>query len=511
MPYTPHPKQRQFHNSPAKVKWLQAGRRGGKTRGALQEVLKGIDELSREWVRLPGQRPTTAAQAQLIPAIHVWTVAPTKAQMFQVWNEMQAFIPEGIVARSNPYSQGTRGGSRGSGFKENALHVWLEFKDRNGRHLRNRPRPIVFWELRSADNPESLQSAGLDFLHVTEAQDIDERAWNKMRPMISSPGRAGRALVEGIPPRSRSHWFARYFARAKADPNERREAFSWTFLDNPLMSPDQAEEIRDDREVMMEEEWNRLYMAIQPEGAGSFFQKVHEAAVATEHSRPQDGVRYVAGLDLGRSNDATVLIIKDRANRNSVHAIELRKTDWVLQKETILAAGRYWGLGQIVMDSTGLGGQFARDEMYMELAREGINLTPFNFTPLSKYHDLFVPYRLALEQGTVTYPASWNKLTEQLQDIQHRETANRGHTFSTVSGGHDDWVDAEVMALYACEPAPMQIGGVSRTRVISGIRGQNSGPASRPKRRKLIHAAQASRHSEDEVPDFILNGHEVKL
>lgn len=461
---------------------------------------------------MPGQKPQTAEQAQLIPAIHVWTVAPTKAQMFQVWNEMQAFIPEGIVARANPYSSGTRGGSRGSGFKENALHVWLEFKDRNGKYLRDRPRPIVFWELRSADNPESLQSAGLDFLHVTEAQDIQETAWNKMRPMISSPGRAGRALVEGIPPRGRAHWFARYFARAKREPNERRAAFSWSFLDNPLMSADQAQEIMEDKEVMMEEEWNRLYMAIQPEGQGAFFPKVMEAAIAIEQSKPLQGAKYVAGLDLGRSNDATVLIIKDRSTRESVHAIELRRTDWILQKETILAAARHWGLSQIVMDSTGLGGQFARDEMYMELAREGINLTPFNFTPLSKYHDLFVPYRLALAQGTVTFPATWNKLIEQLQDIEHKETSNRGHIFSTVSGGHDDWVDAEVMALFASEPAPVALGGVSRSNVISGVRGQNASKPTSSRNKKLLVSVREERYGDaEQESDLIINGVPTKV
>lgn len=511
MPYSPHPKQREFHQSPAKVKWLQAGRRGGKTRAALQEVLKGIDELSREWVKLPGQQPQSAEDAQLIPSIHVWTVAPTKAQMYQVWNEMQAFIPPQLVARANPYSQGTRGGVRGSGFKENALHVWLEFKDRSGKHLRNRPRPIVFWELRSADNPESLQSAGLDFLHVTEAQDIDERAWNKMSPMLLSAGRAGRGLVEGIPPYGRSHWFARNFAAAQRSPNSRREAFQWTFADNPLISAEQLQEVNEAKETMMEEDWNRLYMAIQPEGAGAFFQKITDAATAKELSRPEEGAVYVAGLDLGRSNDATVLIIKNRRTRASVHVVELRKTDWVAQKETIIAAARYWGLKQIVMDSTGLGGQFARDEMYMELAHEGINLTPFNFTPLSKYHDLFLPYRLSLEQQTVTFP-KWPRLIEQLEDIEHRQTSNRGHVFSSISGGHDDWVDAEVMALFACDPAPSQLGGVKPARSIPGLRGQNSGPRTSRRTRKLLVSARESRHVlTEDPPDLIVNGEPVNL
>ena len=63
---------------------------------------------------------------------------------------------------------------------------------------------------------------------------------------------------------------------------------------------------------MMEDDWNRLYMAIQPEGAGAFFRKVDVASRGQELYAPKSGEEYVAGLDLGRSNDATVLIVKNR-------------------------------------------------------------------------------------------------------------------------------------------------------------------------------------------------------
>ena len=458
MPYQPHEHQLKLHRSKAKVKWNQTGRRGGKTRSALEEDLAVIESLSHKYVQFPNSdKKQTAEEARLVPAIHVWTVAPTKAQMYQVWNEMQAFIPEYLVSKTNPYRDNKLGGGRGSGFKEDALHVWLTFKDRNGRWLRGRdgkvrPRPIVFWELKSADNPESLQSVGLDFLHVTEAQEIDERGWNKLRPTLSSPGRAGRALIEGIPPVSPSHWFARNFKRAKEKPSRRREAFSWSAFDNPLLTDEQKEEILEDKETMMEEDWNRLYMAIQPEGVGAFFRKVDKAARGKELLRPDHTQEYVAGLDLGRSNDATVLIVKNRKTRESVSATELLKTDWTLQMETIRSEARRWNLRQIVMDSTGLGGQFARDIMYNEMLAEGIPVVAFNFTPVAKYHDLYLPYRVALEHEQVSFPPEWSKLSSQLMDTTHKETANRGHVFGTSSGGHDDWADAEVLALYGCDP-----------------------------------------------------------
>ena len=519
MPYTPHEHQLKLHRSKAKVKWNQTGRRGGKTRSAFEEDLAVIESMSHQYVNIPSLKPNmTAEEARLVPAIHVWTVAPTKAQMYQVWNEMQAFIPDHLVSRTNPYRDNALGGGRGSGFKEDALHVWLVFKDRRGQWLRGkdgkpRPRPVVFWELKSADNPDSLQSVGLDFLHVTEAQEIAEIVWNKMRPMLSSPGRAGRALVEGIPPVSPAHWFARNFRRAKENPSIRREAFTWTAFDNPLLTEEQRLEIMEDKETMMEDDWNRLYMAIQPEGAGAFFRKVDKAAIGTELYKPERGEEYVAGLDLGRSNDATVLIVKNRRTRETVSATELLKTDWTIQIETIRSEARRWQLRQITMDSTGLGGQFARDIMYVEMLAEGIPVVAFNFTPVSKYHDLFLPYRVALEHENVTFPDTFTKLNTQLMDITHKETVNRGHVFGTGSGAHDDWVDAEVLALYGCDPVEYsRKARVTKKDVGMEPLRPNFVSSKRKKQNPYIYITREARHAEanDEIDTIIEQGELIR-
>ena len=63
---------------------------------------------------------------------------------------------------------------------------------------------------------------------------------------------------------------------------------------------------------------------------------------------PESGRHYVAGLDLGRSNDPTVMIIKDRVSRHSVAAIELIKTDWSLQVETVKVACKNENINWII-------------------------------------------------------------------------------------------------------------------------------------------------------------------
>ena len=497
--YNPYPWQQDMHNNKAKLKFVQAGRRAGKTRSALHEALSAIKEASLTPVQFPNdKRKLTSDEAGLVPPIHVWTVAPTRAQMLQVWNEMQTFIPKHLVREKRDRQAGGRGG----GFKHDELNVWLDFKNENGSWLNGRWRKSVFWELKSADNPEGLQTVGLDFLHMAEAQDIKEAAWNKVRPTLNSPGRLGRAIIEGIPPESTQHWFARNFKVAKLKKSVRRAAFHASTFDNPHLTDEDKEEIKEEKATLTENIWERFYLAQQPEGAGNFFRNLAAAytkADSVELARPVDGRFYVAGLDLGRTNDPTVMIIKDRQSRTSVSAVELKRTDWALQVETIKREASRWNVQEIYMDSTGLGGKFGEDVLYRELMEESIPVVGYNFTQAKKYQ-LFLDYAISLEKETVAFPQSWSKLISQLEDIAHRESANRGHTFYTVSSGHDDWVDAECLALMACDPA-MDIGEQkfipASKKGITPINSGYSGKMSRLKRWRK--ARQENEQQEAEI------------
>ena len=70
--YEAYPWQKEMHNSKAKIKFVQAGRRAGKTRSALQEVLRVIREASTKPVQFPGKKEKlTAEQAGLVPPIYM--------------------------------------------------------------------------------------------------------------------------------------------------------------------------------------------------------------------------------------------------------------------------------------------------------------------------------------------------------------------------------------------------------------------------------------------------------
>ena len=114
-------------DSDAKIKWVQAGRRAGKTRSSLMEAMSVIEKAaSTPVITGDSKEKLTAKKANLVPEIHIWTVAPTRAQMLQVWNEMQVFIPDEYVRKTRRKGQA---GGRGGGFKQDDLHVWLDLKN----------------------------------------------------------------------------------------------------------------------------------------------------------------------------------------------------------------------------------------------------------------------------------------------------------------------------------------------------------------------------------------------
>lgn len=501
--YRPSPWQEQMHKLPQPRKWIWVGRRGGKGRGVLHETLGVIDTASKT----PFMHEGTDMTDSLTPQIHVWCVAPNYGQAQQVWNEMKAFIPPHMVKPP----RNMRGNRSSTGWNEASMNVWLDLPAQDANGVR-RARQEVFWEIKSADNFEMLQTVGLDFLWMTESQDIKQGAWDKVRPILSSPGRLGRACIEGIPPLNRSHWFSRGYWDAIRNPSRMDVAVTATTFDNIYLTEDQKEDIINEKRKTTEPMWERMYMAKQPDAGGAFFSgwaidRAKRAEARVRRNPASSG--YVAGLDLGKQTDPTVLIIKDRVTRESVFAIEMLKTDWVVQKATLEAECRRWSVDRILMDSTGMGG----DVLFDEFMNMGMPVEGFKFTNSSK-HQLFLEYAVALEKETTSFPPEWDKLQIQLEGFEVTSDNSSGmFRYRQVDNGHDDWLDAEALALRACDPAVEEGSGFKRPKAnISGVKAINGANTAS----STMMNIQEARYDqwlamEQEPEDITVNGEPVRL
>ena len=434
--YTPHRTQKEFHSIPwgtVHTKLLMAGRRWGKSRASVVEGLATIGEIAK----MPFIDPVTKADLTntLLPPIHVWVVVPTYAQASQLIEEYVAMTPNHMVIREKKKAV--------TGQEDRTLRLLMQSK--KGSLLPGVVRPEAKIEFKSADRDWGLISVGLDFVHVSEAQNVKESAWNVLRPTLKSPGRAGRAVIEGSAPFTPSHWFANMFTTAR-----RLEGYScshYTSFENPLLTASDLKKIQEEKEVGSLIEWERQYLARVSSDQGGFFRNIDTQAIAEELPSPIFGRRYVAGLDVGRVDD-TVMIVKDAQSRHSVAVLEMRGTSWETQLDRIERFGNEWKPEIITMDSHGMG----NDILYEQLSNRGLPLIAQKFSMQEK-RNLYENYAGALEQGTTGYPDSWFKLKYQLGSIIFKRTASGGTVLQPeAENGNDDWVDAECMALKGCDP-----------------------------------------------------------
>ena len=397
--YQPIPPQREMHESPALWKYCEAGRRLGKSRTAFWDGMKHYAALV-----------STPAPAYLVPPIHFWSVVPTYKQGLQQWHEMKTFIPPELVGQILEQD-------------------WLIYL------IGSELRPYALWELKSSDNPTSLQTVGLDYLHIGEAQDVSNEAWARLAPTLTSPHRLGALFAEGIPSLNRSHWFERGHAEAEEDSSGKRRYFHYTSYDNPLLEKASIDSMRS---VLPGRDFRRFYLAEHVGLDSSYFGDVHACVRGDLLDGPVEGRTYVMSADLGRKVDPTILLVGDYASRQVVAYRELDHRDWNVQLEAIASTYQTWRCSRLAIDATGVG-----DPVQQQLRYRGLSVKPFIFTPTTR-QQLYTTLAIAIEKQSIHYPYI-SKLLQQLEAAMPQERGARVQM--VVEAEHDDYVAALALLL----------------------------------------------------------------
>lgn len=192
---SPHPKQIDFIQSPAKRKIIRAGRRSGKTVGvsifAVEQYLKGK---------------------------RILYGAPTQEQVDRFWTSVTRALQEPIDAEV--------------------------FYKNETKHIIELPNTEQRIRAKTAWNADTLRGDYADILILDEFQLIAEDAWNTVgAPMLADNN--GDAIFIYTPPSLHSRSVskatdpqnaAKMFKRAAADTSGRWQAFHFTSYDNPYIS-----------------------------------------------------------------------------------------------------------------------------------------------------------------------------------------------------------------------------------------------------------------------------------
>ena len=412
--YKPHSGQRIIHESGAKQKWLEAARRWGKGRTGLGE----LEQAYLDWIDLflKGKR-----DGALVPHFHAWVVAPNYNQARQPWHEILEFLPSEWI---KDYSQ-----------SDGMITLYGPSE-----------RAWGLIEIKSAHDPDGLQTVGLDYLWVSESQDISDEAFLKLLPTLRSPGRMGRALFEGIPSMWPDHWFRRGCMAAVRRNNVNHRYFHFTVYQNPLLSEDEQKEVEGDKEFMTEAAWRRMYLAEFSLNAG-FFKNIDGCISGDILTQPISGAVYVAGLDIGISQDATILTVMDSTQRRIVNRFRWDSTPWSSMRDSIIRLNEEWGFSRVLCDTSNMGGIMA----YQELSEANVSVEEFKFQGENRQR-ILGNIQVAIERATVSFPHI-DTLIRELRSFQFIRMSNGLYKVQAPQGEFDDEVMAFALALWVCDEA----------------------------------------------------------
>ena len=388
----PHQGQRAILLSPARFKWLGAGRRWRKTTLAMQAAVEGA----------------------LGGSIILWG-APTFDQCRIGWGEMKHAA--GDVADFN------------LGRMEVAFPT-------NGK--------VVF---RSLDNPDNARGHTAHGIIIDEAPMVKARAWYEvLRPIISDTG--GWALMQGTP--KGRNWFWREWMGAADD----TDSAAWSIptlgveiregqlvrKPNPLENPDFpfAEAVRMHR-TLPERIFRQEFLAEFIDDAGGVFRGVVGAAIAEAQGAAIPDHQYLFGVDWGKHNDFTVIAVRDLTTNEMVALDRFNQIDYTFQLGRLEALYDKFKPSRIIAEQNSMG-----VPLIEQLQRRGLPVTPFvttNATKMTAIENL----SLAFERGDIKIIPD-PTLIGELQAYEAQRMPSGALRYSAPEGMHDDTVMALALA-----------------------------------------------------------------
>jgi hypothetical protein len=387
----PHPGQKTILNSRARFRVVACGRRFGKTETGkillLERALRGET---------------------------CWWLAPTYTMASQVWRDLKTLLKP--VPRLAISETERRIDLRGGGMIA----------------------------IRSTHQADLLRGAGLDFAVLDEAAFMDPGVWPQVvRPMLADR-RGGAAFLST--PYGRN-WFWELY-RVGLDPEEPEwQSFHFTTEDNPLIDAAELEAVRRETpDRIFREEYLAQFMA----DAGQVFRGIEEAASAPVNPQPRRGARYIAGVDWGREDDYTCIVIIEAGSGRMVALDRFNQVGWSLQRGRLRALCQRWRPTVIWAEANSIGAVNIE-----ALQGDGLPVRPFVTTGHSKAR-LIEGLALALERREIALLPDPVLLAE-LASYRLERLPGGGYRYSAPPGAHDDTVMAAALAWHGVRQGLMRL------------------------------------------------------
>lgn len=390
-----HPAQRVFITDPHKYLVMDAGRQMGKSHGCA--AFCSVQALSK-------------------PGSVGWVISPTYKQSAVLLKKIEKLL------------------------KDNRVPI----------KMKNTPQDMsitVLWNgsvisAVSADNPNNLRGATLDFLVFDEAAMIpDDTIWYEiLMPMCWKED----CKVRFISTPKGKNWF--YDLYKMAEDNEDWVSYHYTSDDNPFMPKSfiKSMEKRLDRDTFRQE-----ILAEFIEGGGLVFYDYDLAPVNGHIPQPTD--MFIAGVDLAKTVDFTVITVINIMTAEVCYVDRWQKCSWEETIERIYDVYNQYNQCPMIVDSTGVG-----DPIVERLLDKGINAYSFVFSAKTKPQ--VVRNLVAMLQSRELRLPDVKYYKDEFERFSYNVTPMGNVQYSAPRGYHDDCVMSMCLAAWGLVTTPTDVG-----------------------------------------------------
>tara|TARA_R110000822_G_scaffold95196_7_gene217854 strand:+ start:1599 stop:2822 length:1224 start_codon:yes stop_codon:yes gene_type:complete len=291
---------------------------------------------------------------------------------------------------------------------------------------------IIF---RSGERADTLRGNTVDYLVVDEAAFIKDDVWNmvlKQTTMVK-----GKKVLFISTPKGKNFLF---------DLNLRGESSEYptylslrgTSFDTPFISED---ELIDAKRVLPDDIYRQEILGEFVDDGGEVFKDIHTYCVLPEFNYVP-GTKYYGGLDLGRSNDYTVLTIFNE-NGDVAFMYRERQKPWdTIVGEVVNIVKKYNCQLQVEVNNIG-------DVIFEQIKKQHQNTHPFVTTNSSK-QNIIEDLIYNLSEGNIRLPSA--ELFEPLSNEMKAFTftyspRTRSIRYEAQQGHHDDTIMSMAIAL----------------------------------------------------------------
>lgn len=320
----------------------------------------------------------------------------------------------------------------------------------------------------SADNPDNIRSFRANVIVMNEVADIPENTINTQIYAVIKKNKP-KIIYVGTP-KGKNHLFKKFVQglhkfteRTKKwyDPTKLKGdciSFHCTYHDNPLSALD----VELNRQQMTAMQFNQEILAEFLDDSNVFtnlgeaFFNVDLGLDVFVNKWSQDpikpkkdgnneiaGRQYVAGWDIAKEKDWSVLTIIDVETGKMVYFERFQKLDYTVQAEKVLEICKEYNSASLLFDQTGVGTAVA-DIIYEKNKNPDQAISGFTFTNDSK-GDMINKLKIRVERDK-SWIANVPVLQAELMSLQIKRTDLGKAKYEAPDGSHDDCVMSLALA-----------------------------------------------------------------